>query len=253
MIAGRSAPASSAAASSTPSAGWPARSRRRGRDLRLGLAGRRRRAGSRRRSGRDGAASAGRSPPRSAPGSGPVSLTVTADLTSGATNGRWSISWSEPEPQRISGARPPSTHERRAVLLRAGDRAHPVGHPGAGGQRADARLARRLRVALRRPGRRGLVAGVDDLDPLLLAAVVDREQVSAREGEQTSNPPRGKRAGDEAPAVDRSALALRRARRLIGRPDACSVSLALSLLVATREAYALGALKRRPAHCRRTY
>ncbi len=27
----------------------------------------------------------------------------------GETNGTWSISWSEPEPQRISGARPPST------------------------------------------------------------------------------------------------------------------------------------------------
>ena len=30
-------------------------------------------------------------------------------MTSGETKGRWSISCSEPEPQRISGARPPST------------------------------------------------------------------------------------------------------------------------------------------------
>ena len=36
-------------------------------------------------------------------------MTVSADLVTGETNGRWSISWSEPEPQRISGARPPST------------------------------------------------------------------------------------------------------------------------------------------------
>ncbi len=36
-------------------------------------------------------------------------MAVTADLVSGSTNGTWSISWSEPEPQRISGARPPST------------------------------------------------------------------------------------------------------------------------------------------------
>ena len=36
-----------------------------------------------------------------------MSLTVAADLVSGVTNGMWSISWSEPEPQRISGARPP--------------------------------------------------------------------------------------------------------------------------------------------------
>ena len=37
------------------------------------------------------------------------SFTVSALLVTGATNGTWSISWSEPEPQRISGARPPST------------------------------------------------------------------------------------------------------------------------------------------------
>ncbi len=44
--------------------------------------------------------------------SGPIalgSLAVSADLTSGETNGRWSISCSDPDPQRISGARPPST------------------------------------------------------------------------------------------------------------------------------------------------
>ena len=39
----------------------------------------------------------------------PGSFTVSADLTSGETKGRWSISCREPEPQRISGARPPST------------------------------------------------------------------------------------------------------------------------------------------------
>ena len=37
------------------------------------------------------------------------SLTVSADLTRGETTGTWSNSWSEPAPQRISGARPPST------------------------------------------------------------------------------------------------------------------------------------------------
>jgi hypothetical protein len=35
------------------------------------------------------------------------SLTVCADFTSGSMNGMWSISWSEPIPQRTSGARPP--------------------------------------------------------------------------------------------------------------------------------------------------
>jgi hypothetical protein len=38
-----------------------------------------------------------------------VSLTVSADFVNGATNGTWSISCRLPEPQRISGARPPST------------------------------------------------------------------------------------------------------------------------------------------------
>ena len=38
-----------------------------------------------------------------------VDSTVRAERVSGATNGTWSISWSEPWPQRIAGARPPST------------------------------------------------------------------------------------------------------------------------------------------------
>ncbi len=38
-----------------------------------------------------------------------VSFTVSAFLVTGETNGMWSISWSPPEPQRPSGARPPST------------------------------------------------------------------------------------------------------------------------------------------------
>ena len=159
-----------------------------------------------------------------APRSAPVSLTVSADLTSGETKGRWSISWSEPEPQRISGARPPSTHERRAVGLRAGDRAHPVGHPGPGGQRRDARLAGRLREALGREGGGLLVADVDDLDPLLLAAVVDREQVAAGEREQLRDAAVGERPGDQLAAVDGAALAARRPRR--GRSPRSSPSTA---------------------------
>ena len=34
---------------------------------------------------------------------------MRALFVTGATNGTWSISWSEPCPQRIAGARPPST------------------------------------------------------------------------------------------------------------------------------------------------
>jgi hypothetical protein len=38
-----------------------------------------------------------------------VAPAVRASLVTGATNGTWSISCSEPCPQRIAGARPPST------------------------------------------------------------------------------------------------------------------------------------------------
>src|SRR2546425_593012 len=38
-----------------------------------------------------------------------VDAGVRASLVTGATNGTWSISCSEPMPQRICGARPPST------------------------------------------------------------------------------------------------------------------------------------------------
>ena len=43
------------------------------------------------------------------PGISAVVAAVAASLTSGRTNGTWSISCSEPWPQRIAGARPPST------------------------------------------------------------------------------------------------------------------------------------------------
>ena len=81
-----------------------------------------------------------------------------------------------PAPRRRAAAE----HEhRRVVLLRARDRADPVRHARPRRQRAHARFARHLRPALGRERRRRLVPHVDDLDPLLLAAVVDREQVPA--------------------------------------------------------------------------
>jgi hypothetical protein len=43
------------------------------------------------------------------PGISAVAPAVAASLTSGRTNGTWSSSCSEPWPQRIAGARPPST------------------------------------------------------------------------------------------------------------------------------------------------
>jgi len=66
-----------------------------------------------------------------------------------------------------------------AVEVRGRDRAHPVGHARAGGERRDARLTRGLGPALGRERGRLLVTDVDDVDALVAAAVVDREQVAA--------------------------------------------------------------------------
>ena len=52
---------------------------------------------------------AARSASSTSPGISSVCPAVRAILTSGVTNGTWSISWSEPMPHRIWGARPPST------------------------------------------------------------------------------------------------------------------------------------------------
>ena len=136
---------------------------------------------------------------------------------SGRTNGTWSISCSEPCPQRSAGARPPSTTHRRVVGLRRGHRAHPVGHARPGRQRAHAGLARDLRPALGRERRGRLVAHVDDLDPLLATAVVDREQVPAGQREQLAHAVRLQAPRDQPPAVE--------ARRPApSRPPACSRS-----------------------------
>ena len=129
------------------------------------------------------------------------SLTVSADLTSGETKGRWSISCSEPDaPAHLR--RPAAEHaDRRAVGLGAGDRADPVGHARARGQRRDPDAARRLGEALGREGRGLLVAHVDDLDPLLPAAVVYREQVPAGEREEMRHAARLQSLGDDPPPV----------------------------------------------------
>ncbi len=94
-------------------------------------------------------------------------------------------------------------HHRHAVGLRGGDRADAVGHAGAGGEGADARLAGRLGPADRGEGGGLLVAEVDDVDPLGLAAVVDREEVAAAEGEELADAAALQRLGDQPAAVDR--------------------------------------------------
>ena len=90
----------------------------------------------------------------------------------------------------------------RVALAGGGDRAHPVGDAGPGGKRAHAGRARDLGPALGRERSGLLVAGVDQLNPLCLAAVVDREQMTAGEREQLGDPVGLQALGDESPAVN---------------------------------------------------
>ena len=78
--------------------------------------------------------------------------------------------------------------------------------PGPGRERAHARLARGLRPALGRERRRLLVADVDDVDALLAAAVVDREQVAAGEREQLRDAVRLEALRHQAAAVQGGGL-----------------------------------------------
>jgi hypothetical protein len=93
--------------------------------------------------------------------------------------------------------------QRDAVGLGGGDRAHPVGDAAPSGERADAGLARRLGPADRREGSRLLVPGVHDIDPLLLAAVVDGEEMAAGESEQLGGAAAAHRLSHQPPTVHR--------------------------------------------------
>ena len=91
---------------------------------------------------------------------------------------------------------------RRAVLLRRGDRAHPVRHAGAGGQRSHAGLSGDLGPALGGEGGGRLVAHVDEVDALLAAAVVDREQMPAGQREELGHAVRLEALGHQPPPVE---------------------------------------------------
>ena len=94
-------------------------------------------------------------------------------------------------------------HQRRLVLLRGGHRAHAVGDAGTGGQSRDPGQPGHLRPAF--GGERGglFVSRVDQPDVLGAAAVVDREQVAAREGEDRVDPAGPQPPGDQVSRVDR--------------------------------------------------
>ena len=126
---------------------------------------------------------------------------VAANLVTGRTNGHVVDLLQRalaPSHRRRAAA---EDEHRRVVLLGRGHRAHPVGHAGTGRQRGDARLPGDLRPAL--GGERGgrLVAHVDEVDPLLATAVVDREQVPAGEREQLGDAVRLQAPGDQPPSV----------------------------------------------------
>ena len=169
----------------------------------------------------------------------PGSFTVCADLTSGETKGRWSISWSEPLPHLISGARPPRATSGTPSAWAEAIPLIPLVTPQPAVSAQMPGLARCLRPADRREDGGLLVAGVDHVDPLRLAAVEDGEEVAAGEREElgcaaaliawaTSRPPcTGRRVlvgfGALGPPLDllaiaaettaRPAPAARRARR----------------------------------------
>ena len=74
-------------------------------------------------------------------------------------------------------------HQRRLVLLGCGHRAHAVGDARPGRERCHARAARHLRPALGRERGRLLVPGVHQPDAFAAATVVEREQMTAGQGE----------------------------------------------------------------------
>ena len=130
-----------------------------------------------------------------------VEVAVRADFVSGATNGTWSISWSEPWPQRNCGARPPSTIIGELFLCADAIALMPFVTPGPAVSAATPGCAGDLRPALGRERGRGLVAHVDEVDALRATAVVDGEEVAAREREELGDAVRLQAPGDQQPAM----------------------------------------------------
>ena len=120
----------------------------------------------------------------------PAVWIVRASLETGAMIGGWSSSWSVPLPQRLAGARPPTTTSGEPRELRLGDRADPVGDARAGGEHGEARRAGQLARRLGGEGGGLLVADVEDPHRRVgrHRAVVHREDVGARQREHRLDP-----------------------------------------------------------------
>ena len=118
--------------------------------------------------------------------------------------GRWSISCNEPAPQRSSGARPPSTQTGEQFAWAPAIALTPLVTPGPAVSAADPEPSRRLREPLSGEHRGLLMPHVDDLDPLIAAPVVDREQVPAGEREQVADAARLQRLARHPSPIQRS-------------------------------------------------
>ena len=208
MITGRSASRSSATArsSASPSGSGPAAGSGSGaRRARAPRPPRRRgRAGSRGTSGPSAASPRRPAPRRPAPGSRPSTSAVAASFVSGADERHVVDLLQRALAPAQRGRAAAEDEHRRVVLLRATRaRSSPFVTPGPGGERRDPGPARDLRPALGGERGRRLVAHVDEVDALRPAAVVDREEVPAREREQLRDAVRLQPPRDQPPAVQR--------------------------------------------------
>src|SRR3954466_9585086 len=136
---------------------------------------------------------------------------VAANLVTGRTNGTWSISCSDPWPQRIAGARPPSTTIGELFCSADAIALMPLVTPGP----AVSAATPGSRVTFAQPSAAN--AAADSWRTATRAtpharptrcrherapAVVEREQVPAREREQLRDAVRLQAPGDEPPAVE---------------------------------------------------
>ena len=137
------------------------------------------------------------------PGISAVDSAVAANFVSGADERHVVDLLQRALPPAPRGRAAAEHDHRRVVLLRRPASALiPFVTPGPGGQRRHAGPARDLRPALGGERRGRLVAHVDEVDALGAAAVVDREQVPAREREQLRDAVRLQPArGEQPPAV----------------------------------------------------
>ena len=108
---------------------------------------------------------------------------VNDSLVIGSSSGGWSISCRAPQPQRERGARPPMTTTGEPLKCAVATPLTPLVMPGPGGQHGQPGCPGQPGGGLRGEHRALLVAHVEDPHALVHGAVVEREDVPARQGE----------------------------------------------------------------------